>query len=196
MAATRWSVKQVLDHAPDARSGRAAQALASPGTWSDLGSTDSLVWGKCQGTGPAPYQVSVDLTEPAFRCTCPSRKLPCKHGLALLLLWVEHGDAVGHVAQPAGFAEEWAEQRQAAARRRSRSSSSRDTITDPAAQARRQAEREATMSAGLDEFERWLGDLLRQGLAAARRQPYSFWDAAAARLVDAQMPALAERVRD
>jgi uncharacterized Zn finger protein len=27
--------------------------------------------------------VSVDLSGPAFRCTCPSRKFPCKHGLAL-----------------------------------------------------------------------------------------------------------------
>ena len=50
------------------------------------------------------------------------------------------------------------------------------------------------MTAGLDELERWLGDLVRQGLAGARRQPYAFWDAMAARLVDAQMPGLAERV--
>src|SRR5581483_3087934 len=52
-----------------------------------------------------------------------------------------------------------------------------------------------TMSAGIDEFERWLVDLVRQGLAPARHQPFSFWDAAAARLVDAQMPGLADRVR-
>jgi len=51
------------------------------------------------------------------------------------------------------------------------------------------------MSAGLDEFERWLFDLVRQGLAGVRRQPPGFWEAAAARLVDAQVPGLAERVR-
>jgi hypothetical protein len=51
------------------------------------------------------------------------------------------------------------------------------------------------MSAGMDDFERWLGDVVRQGLASARRQPFSFWDGVAARLVDAQMPGLAERVR-
>jgi hypothetical protein len=39
-------------------------------------------------------------------------------------------------------------------------------------------------------------DLVRQGLAGARAKPYSFWDQAAARLVDAQAPSLAERVRD
>ena len=51
------------------------------------------------------------------------------------------------------------------------------------------------MSAGIDEFERWLFDLVRQGSASARHQPFAFWDAAAARLVDAQMPGLADRVR-
>lgn len=51
------------------------------------------------------------------------------------------------------------------------------------------------MSAGIDDFERWLHDIVRQGLASARRQPPSFWDAAGARLVDAQLPGLGERVR-
>jgi hypothetical protein len=39
--------------------------------------------------------------------------------------------------------------------------------------------------------ERWLHDLVRQGLAQARQRPYGFWDEAAARLVDAQAPARA-----
>jgi hypothetical protein len=36
---------------------------------------------------------------------------------------------------------------------------------------------------------------VRTGLAAARNQPYSWWDGVAARLVDAQLPGLAEQVR-
>lgn len=173
---------------------QAARGLTRRRTWSELGCTDSLVYGKCQGSGKQPYQVTVDLTEPAYRCTCPSRKFPCKHGLALLLLWVEHGDAVGDVATAADFASEWRTER--ATRRTAKSDAGSTVVVDPEAQARRQAEREATMTAGLDELERWLGDMVRQGLAAARRQPYGFWDAMAARLVDAQMPALADRVRE
>src|SRR5215213_1675944 len=99
----RWTTRQVLALAPDAKSVSAARALTTPRTWSELGCTDSLVFGKCQGSGKQPYQVTVDLTEPAFRCTCPSRKFPCKHGLALLLLWVEHGDAVGQADMAADF---------------------------------------------------------------------------------------------
>jgi hypothetical protein len=196
MTASRWTTQQVLALAPDANSVSAARRLTSLRTWSDLGCNDSLVWGKCQGSGRSPYQVTVDLTEPAFKCTCPSRKFPCKHGLALLLLWVEHGDAVADAAATAHFARDWAEQRaESSARKAARAGRDPADIVDPEGQARRQANREAAMSAGLDELERWLGDVVRQGLAGARRQPYRFWDDMAARLVDAQLPGLADRVR-
>jgi len=48
---------------------------------------------------------------------------------------------------------------------------------------------------GLEELERWLHDLVRQGFAQARERPYRFWDEAGERLVDAQAPALAGRVQ-
>ncbi len=196
MAGSRWTTQQVVALAPDASSVSAARRLTSLRTWSDLGCNDSLIWGKCQGSGRTPYQVTVDLTGPAFKCTCPSRKFPCKHGVALLLIWVEHGNAVGKAATVADFAREWADQRgQSGAKRAARATRVPTDIGDPEAQARRRAARELAMGAGLDELERWLGDLVRQGLAGARRQPYGFWDAMAARLVDAQMPGLAERVR-
>lgn len=202
--AARWSVEHVLKLAPDAGSVRAARALASPRRWSDLGSNDSLVWGRCQGSAREPYQVTVDLmmrpghagaAEPAFHCTCPSRKFPCKHGLALLLLWAGGNGSVAEAAV-ADFASAWSSERmdrsaRTEARRRARA----ESPPDPEAQARRLAERRSLMSAGLDDFERWLFDLVRQGLAAARRQPFAYWDNAAARLVDAQVPGLADRVR-
>ncbi|GAB2982374.1 hypothetical protein GCM10017788_37680 [Amycolatopsis acidiphila] len=54
--------------------------------WSDLGSIESLVWSKWQGGARSPYQVSVNLIGPSFRCPYPSRKFPGKQGLALLPL--------------------------------------------------------------------------------------------------------------
>lgn len=189
---SRWTVEHVLGLAPDSASAKAARTLAVPGTWSALGSTETLVWGKCQGSARQPYQVTVDLTEPAFRCTCPSRKFPCKHGLALLLMWAANDGAVADLGTAADFAAAWAHEREG---RAARSASGTEPPADPEAQAKRQAARESVMSAGLDDFERWLFDLVRQGLAVARRQPPSFWETAAARLVDAQVPGLAERVR-
>jgi SWIM zinc finger len=189
---SRWTVAQVLALAPDTSSVRAARGLANPRTWSDLGSTDSLVWGKCQGSARAPYQVTVDIAEadPAFRCTCPSRKLPCKHSLALLLMWAANNGAVADLEAAEPFAADWAAQR---AGHRTRAST--EKTPDPEAQAKRLVERESLMSAGIDDFERWLHDVVRQGLASVRRQPPSFWDTAGARLVDAQLPGLGDRVR-
>lgn len=188
---SRWTHAQVVDLAPDAASMSAARRLARPGPWSETGSTDTLVWGKCQGSGKTPYQVSVDLTGPAFRCSCPSRKFPCKHGLALLLLWVDGSGSVADAESPAGFAQEWADQRQ---ERASRPAAPRRP-PDPEARARRLEDRLALMDAGIDDFGRWLGDLVRGGTAGARQQGYGWWDAAAARLVDAQLPGLADQVR-
>lgn len=187
---SRWTVAQVLALAPDTGSAKSARGLANPRTWSDLGSNESLVWGKCQGSARAPYQVTVDLTEPAFRCTCPSRKLPCKHGLALLLMWSANNGVVADLETAEPFAADWAAQRAS----RTAAASTR-TAPDQEAQAKRLAERESLMSAGIDDFERWLHDVVRQGLASTRRQPPSFWDTAGARLVDAQLPGLGERVR-
>lgn len=190
---TRWSLAAVEKTASDAASLTAARKLAKPGPWSETGSTDALVWGKCQGSGRTPYQVSVDLAGPVFRCTCPSRKLPCKHALALLLLWARSGGEVGDLGEVAGTTREapgWAAERAARA-----AAEAPRKPPDPAARAARQQERIATMTAGLEDHSLWLADLVRGGTAAARRQPWSWWDAAAARLVDAQLPGLAERVR-
>ncbi len=181
--------------APDDASIKAALKLARPGPWSETGSTDTLVWGKCQGSGKTPYQVSVDLTGPAVKCSCPSRKFPCKHGLALLLLWVEGDGAVADVAEPADFAGEWAADRAERAEKKVTKREADAEPADPEAQARRLERRLVLMTEGAVDFELWLADLYRHGLAAARQRPYQFWDDAAARLTDAQLPGLATRVR-
>ena len=189
---TRWSLQAVEKAAPDAASLTAGRKLARPGPWSELGSTDALVWGRCQGSGKTPYQVSIDLTGPAYRCSCPSRKFPCKHAIALLLLWVAGDGSVADAAEGADFAQAWAETRaQRSAGRATRS----DKPVDPEAQAKRLAERLRLMDAGIAEFSLWLADLVRGGTVQAKRRPLSWWDAAGARLVDAQLPGLADRVR-
>src|SRR5258706_11808239 len=143
LGGTRWTVDDVLKLAPDGSSAGAARRLSLSAVWSQAGSSGSLLWGKCQGSAREPYQVTIDLNEPSFRCTCPSRKHPCKHGLALLLLWAEGDGSVADDARPADFAAEWV-QRLAA-----KAPAPREAAPpDPEAQARRLAQRLATMSAG------------------------------------------------
>ncbi len=197
----RWGIDQVLALAPDDSAKKAAKGLTSPSKWSDTGSTDVLVWGKCQGSGKEPYQVSVDLNGPAFRCTCPSRKFPCKHGLALLLLWAANDGAVGESMQAAPFAGEWAADRAKkdevrAEKAEKKAEKIAAEAADPELKTKREAARVAKITSGLDGLDQWLQDLARQGLANAKAAPYSFWDQQAARLVDAQAPGVADRIQE
>ncbi|MEU1871862.1 hypothetical protein [Streptomyces sp. NPDC019793] len=67
---------------------------------------------------------------------------------------------------------------------------------DPEA-ARRRAERRAErITAGATELEQRLADLLRAGLAGAEQTGHGPWEETAARMVDAQAPGLASRVRE
>ena len=96
-----WSVETVEALAPDAPSVTAARKLARPGPWTSAGHDEHAVWGLCRGSGSTPYQTQVDLSGPAFKCSCPSRKVPCKHALALLLVWAG-GSMAGGVAARVG----------------------------------------------------------------------------------------------
>ena len=66
---------------------------------------------------------------------------------------------------------------------------------DPRAAARRAQQRETRVASGLAELDRWLCDQARQGFAASQQAGYGHWDDIAARMVDAQAPGLAERLR-
>ncbi|MFI1365978.1 SWIM zinc finger domain-containing protein [Streptomyces griseochromogenes] len=200
----RWTAEQVLALAPDAASRKAGSKLGAAGPWSEAGSGEGTVWGLCKGSGSKPYQTVVDLADaagPAYKCSCPSRKFPCKHALGLLLLWAEGKGAAGAVpaaAEPPDWAEQWlAGRRKRAESKRTESGGSSATgSADPEA-ARRRAERRAErVTAGATELEQRLADLLRGGLALAERAGYGLWDETAARMVDAQSPGLASRVRE
>ncbi len=61
--------------------------------------------------------------------------------------------------------------------------------------AERGEQRQARVATGAAELDRWLCDQVRQGLAASQQAGYRHWDDIAARMVDAQAPGLAERLR-
>ncbi len=187
-----WSSEQILALAPDAGSVKNGKALATASKWQNLGGTDKVLWGECQGSGKNPYQAQIDLSEPAFRCSCPSRKFPCKHGLGLFLLNASQAQLFTQDTPPA-WVQEWLDKRSQTAEKKEEK---QKAPVDLVAQAKRQQKRSDKVSAGIADLELWLQDLLSRGLADAQSQPYGFWDGMAARLVDAQAPGLARRVRD
>ncbi len=185
---------QVLALAPDAASQSAGRGLAAPRHWKSTGLDADALWGECQGS--ALYQVRVSRADWASKCSCPSRKFPCKHVVGLLLL-----GARAQIAEsaPPEWVATWVSERAAKAEKKAQAAAApapAEKAPDPAAQARRAAARQANVQAGLDQLDLWMSDLVRQGLATLEGQPPSYYEAQAARLVDAQAPALAEAVRD
>lgn len=182
----------MLGLAPDAAAAKAAGGVAEPAKWAGAGCDDEAAWGECRGSGKSVYRACVDLTEPAFRCSCPSRKIPCKHVLGLLLLWAEGTVEAG--ARPA-WAAEWTQERreraERSARRRAAAGEGEGRGRDPKTAERR----EQRVDDGLAELDRWLRDQVAHGLAQAEKAPYRLWDDAARRLVDAQAGGLAGQVR-
>jgi hypothetical protein len=184
------SREQVLAMAPDAAAAKAGQGQAIGAKWPSLGHDEQAVWGECQGSGAAPYRCQAAPADGATSCSCPSRKIPCKHALGLLLLLAD-----GQVATAAcpDWVAEWLAARLAA--RSDRQATDGAAAPDPVAQQRRAANRDKKVDRGVDELRRWLADLTRGGLAAAQSQPWQWWDQMIRRMIDAQARGLANRVR-
>lgn len=187
------TAEQVLALAPDASSAKAASALSVPTRWVSVGGTSQAVWGECQGSGKTPYQTQLDLSDLGSRCSCPSRKFPCKHALGLLLLR-SHDPSAFQEGTPPAWVDEWLASR--AGRQKTKAERSARQDSDPGAKSRRLEARDEKIRAGLEELGLWTRDLVRGGLAPLGSQPYRFWELMAARLVDAQAPGAARLVRE
>ncbi|MFD3944190.1 SWIM zinc finger family protein [Streptomyces sp. NPDC058579] len=195
----RWTADQVLALAPDDASRKAGSKLGTAGPWSGTGTGgEGAVWGLCRGSGSKPYRTVVDTTGPAYSCSCPSRKFPCKHALGLLLLWAGDAEAFAAGAEVPDWAATWLTGRRerAAARTRGAEGTGPAATADPEAARRRAERRAARITSGAEELEQRLADLLRGGLASAEQAGYALWEETAARMVDAQAPGLAGRVRE
>jgi hypothetical protein len=166
MSRTPLTAEQVLALSPDDASTKSARGLVAPAKWPMLGANDGAVWGECQGSGSKPYQTKVDVSAggPVFRCSCPSRKFPCKHGLALLLLQAQ--SASDFVAPEPAWVSEWLASRKDRAEKKEIKAQAAPAVVDPALSAKREAQRHQRMAAGAQELALWLDDLCRKGLAS------------------------------
>ena len=182
--------------APDAASVKAGRKLGSAGKWKTLGRSPELLWGEFKGSGSNPYQTCIELAEPAFKCSCPSRKFPCKHALGLSYVYAEQASALAE-AEPPAWVAEWQQKRTQRAAKKAVKADQADKPVDEATRKRREKarqkraeDRQQKVSQGVADLQRWLQDLVRQGFA---QQDDSGQDGyqMAARMVDAQAPGLA-----
>lgn len=202
--------------APDQASLKAANGLTKPKKWPMRAQSEgeSLVWGECQGSGANPYRTVFDTSNHGYKCTCPSRKFPCKHVLALMWMYVDD-PAPFQPAETPDWVSDWLGRRRTSASApksaapnsgegKSLAAAKRDEPekpSDPKAEARKKAaaekraqETEAALRGAADDLEQWIGDQLRTGLAAFLEDMTDRCRSIAARLVDGKAQALASRL--
>ena len=185
--------EQIIQLAPDAASVKAGKGLAVPGKWVLLACSERAVWGHCQGSGKNPYQTAIDLNDIAFKCSCPSRKFPCKHGLGLLLLFAAKADLFEKAEEPE-WVTTWLSKRGVKAEKKEQKARDEKPV-DAAAQAKRQEKRHQNVLNGIEDLETWMKDLVRNGLVNVPERADSLFENMARRMVDAQATGLAGRLR-
>ncbi len=201
--------------APDQSSLQAAAGLMKPARWSGAGiSPDGqLIWAACAGSGANPYRVMADLADLGNKCTCPSRKFPCKHVLALL--WMRADDSLAFApGETPDWVGEWLGRRRkgsGAAAPAAPPAGAKDMAAavaaepeapdDPKAIARRAAaaekraaETEQAMGDAVAALEGWIADQLRLGLASFIDDATTRCRRIAARLIDGKAAVLAGRI--
>jgi hypothetical protein len=206
------SLENVEALAPDQSSLDAARKLLKPASWPALASNEAgLIWGECQGSGSTPYRVVVSEIDAGYKCTCPSRKFPCKHSLALMWLRAD-GKLHFNAAPVPAWVSDWLSRRRSPATATPSEGGSKASIVavgsdeaeekaDPKAEARAAAarernrlEREASILSGLDDLDLWITDQLDRGLAGFAAQSAQACRVIAQRLVDAKASGLASRL--
>jgi SWIM zinc finger len=184
--------EQIFNLAPDDSSRKSGKDLANPAKWVSRGGNESALWGECQGSGSKPYQTQIDLSNIAFKCSCPSRKFPCKHGIGLLLYKVRQPTDFASTQMPS-WVEDWISKR---VNRQEKEAEKKDKPVDEAAQAKRQASREMKVGDGLDELLLWIKDIVRNGILNIPEKDSVWFENMARRMVDAQAPGMAGMVRN
>ena len=185
------SKQTILALAPDNASRSAALEVSHPRKWTNTRSGDQWTCGECAGSGKTPYKIFVHRLKPIHKCSCPSRKAPCKHVVGLLLLHESHPELFSNSTPPDWAVLHLKSAESSNADRSDGRSQTKDTVGNAACR-----RREERMADGVIELQRWLRDLVRLGLADVQRRGSSYWQTFAARMVDAQMPGAARLVRE
>lgn len=195
------TAESVLALAPDAASAKAANGLTKLSNWPVLGANEAAVWGECEGS--SRYRTQVDLSGPSFKCSCPSRKFPCKHGLALLMLWAkdpgqfQQGEAPRWVSEWLQSRMQRSQEKEAKQREKAEQKAAQKAANPQSEESAQKSEQKrwARIEKGVLELQQWLTDQIAQGLGHLGEGSRAAWESMAARLVDAQAPGLAARLR-
>jgi hypothetical protein len=193
----KFTEQQVISMSPDDASLKAGRSLSGKANWLVASTTDRALWGEIKGSGSKPYQTQVDIQNLAFKCSCPSRKFPCKHGLGLLLLSANDAEAIAIVNSEPPWVEEWISKRSAKIEKEDIPKEYTDQELEKLEKGKqkRADDRKTQVDAGVEELNLWIQDIVKYGLLALKHKEAIFFDRAAARMIDAKASGLASYIR-
>lgn len=187
-----WTYERIAALAPDQATLDRAAAVAAARKWRELGQYGPLLWGLARSSGATSYRSVLDLEKQGYYCSCPAIKTPCKHVLALLLLHLKEAGVFRPGALP-----DWVSQWRKRGEEKPASADEAAALNRQRREARQRTrdQRLESMQAGAADLERWLGKLIQHGLAEAQQHPEEYWEDMAARMIDAKLGSIGNRIR-
>jgi hypothetical protein len=190
--------------APDPVSQERAKQCAAPFRWQLLEGTERVLWGEFK-TPATPFYTAVDLDGPGFKCSCPSRKFPCKHALGLALMIFSKPEAFRFGNTMPDEVEKWIagrDKRKAGLLGKNVAKQATTTELPPVKKERTwtwdllvSSSRLDDMKQGALELEIWLKDLLGRGLAGTEALDTDNWAFISKKMVDAKLGSIGRKMR-
>ncbi len=190
-----FSEEQLHKLAPDSSTLENAKALASKKFWRGMLWSGSLFWGECKSKSISYYKTQLDLKIPAYKCNCPSRKKPCKHSLALIILAIQSKDDFKRTEDIPTTLMEWQDYAQQPPKELSPEELALLEKKRADQKAQNIAKRKAQMEIGFRDLESWLSDLIRQGMGRSDFQESEFWETFASRMVDTKLRGVSQKIK-
>lgn len=126
---------------------------------------ETLIFGECSGSGKSNYKTSVDFIDennPVFRCSCPSRQFPCKHGLAIVFDWL-----LGKKFSISDIPEDILQKRsKQVAKQEKKAEKAAETAKPKKTNTSAAKKKMQKQLEGLDAAEKFVTDILRSGVSA------------------------------
>lgn len=187
-----WSTENIRAIAPDGLTFNQARGIFFANKWLALYGNEKFVWGVYPAGPNWRFETAVKLDGPTFYCSCRSRTKPCKHNLAILLQLQRASDSFLITNDLPDWVQKWQAKNNPVNRE---PLTEEEILIREQRKAAAQDKRLLQMKSGVQDLERWLQNIMEQGLAEIKEHPPTFWDDFAARMVDAKLGGIARNIR-
>lgn len=150
-----------------------------------ISADNTLLFGDCYGSGSKPYNASVDLSgeTPVFRCSCPSRQIPCKHCLALMYDWTAKKEFTVE-----DIPEDISRKREKIEKRAEKAAASTDEKAAPKPNKSAAGKKLKKQREGLELAEKFVTDVMENGIGSLNKAACDQYSTLARQLGDYYLP--------